>query len=65
MYFRIARIAFAAWLSWNCASATADATIKIAVSVGPGHTALSRIPLPTSSRASVFVSAITPPLHAE
>jgi len=34
MYFRIARIAFAAWLSWNCASATADATIKIAVSVG-------------------------------
>ena len=34
MYFRIAGVAFAALLSWNCPSATADETIKIAVLVG-------------------------------
>src|SRR6266850_4115704 len=34
MYVRIAGVAFVALLSWNCASATAGDTIKIAVSVG-------------------------------
>ena len=31
----------------------------------PGHTTLRRTPLPANSRASVLVSAMSPPLHAE
>src|SRR5262245_47501673 len=38
---------------------------RMAVSVGPGQIVLRITPLPTSSRASVLVNAMMPPLQAE
>ena len=38
---------------------------RMAVSVGPGQSVLRITPLPTSSRASVLVKAMMPPLQAE
>jgi hypothetical protein len=34
------------------------------VAIGPGSTALTRIPRPASSTASAFVSIFTPPFDA-
>ena len=38
---------------------------RIAVSVGPGQSVLTMMPLLTSSRATVLANAMMPPLQAE
>src|SRR6202047_875969 len=50
--------------SHGCA-ADANSAFNIGVSIGPGHTALTRIPCPASSTASARLQASTAPLLAQ